>query len=386
MNGGRRTYDVLVVGAGIVGAACAFRLAEQGLRVGVLEALPAPAMGSTGKSAAGVRVQFSTAANVRLSWESIREYAEFPQRFGHEVGYRPIGYLFLVPEAAWEAHLDAVAVQRGVGAPVEVLTPHEAQRLVRFDATGVRGATFGPRDGVVDPHGATLAYLQLARELGAELRTGTEFLSAERAKGIWRVRTDRGDFEAPEILNAAGAWAGVVGRRAGLAVPVEPYRRMVYVTGPLPDPHSYPLTVDVATGLWFRSEGQRLIIGMSNPHEPPGFVESVDWDWLEPTLEAAMNRYPWMEEVTLDRRASWAGYYEVTPDHCPVLGRPVGVEGWINACGFSGHGVQQAPTVARLMAEELLQGRATSLDITEFRLERFAPSAQGAGRAERHIV
>lgn len=379
---------MLVIGAGIVGAAFAFRLAERGARVGLLESQPAPAMGSTAKSAAGVRVQFSTEANVRLSWESIQEYAAFPELFGHDVGYRPIGYLLLVPEEAWAPHLRAVAVQRSVGAPVEVLTEAEAQRLVRFDAAGVRGATFGPRDGVVDPHGATLAYLKLAQERGAVLHLGTELLSAERTAGAWRVTTNRGAFEAPEILNAAGAWAGVVGSRAGLQVPVKPYRRMVYVTGPLPREHSYPLTVDLASGLWFRSEGQRLIIGMSNPDEPAGFVDTVDWGWLEPTLEAALRRFPWMEEVTLDRRASWAGFYEITPDHSPILGRPAGMAGWTNACGFSGHGVQQAPTVARLMAEEVLEGRATSIDITEFRLERFAAAAQaeGPGRVERNII
>ena len=195
--------------------------------------------------------------------------------------------------------------------------------------------------------------------------------------------TGRGVFEAPVVLNATGAWAGVVAKRAGLDVPVEPYRRNVFVTGPLAREHSYPLTVDIATGLWFRSEGQRLIIGLSNPDEPAAFADTVDWGWLEPTLEAAINRFPWMEELTLDRRASWAGYYEITPDHSPILGRAPGVDGWINACGFSGHGVQQAPTVARLMTEELLHGRATSLNIDEFRLERFGARAE---RSERHII
>lgn len=377
------SYDVLVVGAGIVGAACAFRLAEQGLRVGLLEAAEAPAMGSTGKSAAGVRVQFSTEANIRLSWESIQEYEEFPDRFGVDVGYRPIGYLLIVPDSDWEPHHTAVALQRRVGAPVEVLTPEQAQRHVSFDATGVHSATFGPKDGVVDPHGVTMAYLAMARARGSVAHLATELLTAEQTGGVWRVVTGRGVFEAPVVLNATGAWAGVVAKRAGLDVPVEPYRRNVFVTGPLAREHSYPLTVDIATGLWFRSEGQRLIIGLSNPDEPAAFADTVDWGWLEPTLEAAINRFPWMEELTLDRRASWAGYYEITPDHSPILGRAPGVDGWINACGFSGHGVQQAPTVARLMTEELLHGRATSLNIDEFRLERFGARAE---RSERHII
>lgn len=377
------TYDVIIIGAGIVGAACAFRLAEQGLRVGLLEAADAPATGSTGKSAAGVRVQFSTEANVRLSLESIQEYRDFPELFGEDVGYRPIGYLLLVPEDDWQPHHAAVEVQRRVGAPVEVLTPEEAQRIVAFQTAGVHSATFGPIDGVVDPHGVTMAYLGMARARGSVLHVATKMLKAERMGDTWRVATNNGAFEAPAVINASGPWARVVGGRAGLTIPVDPYRRMVFVTGPLTRDHSYPLTVDLATGLWFRSEGQRLIMGRSNPDEPAGFDDSVDWTWLEPTLEVAIERFPWMEELTLDRRASWAGYYEVTPDHSPILGRNPNTEGWLDACGFSGHGVQQAPTVARLMTEELLNGRASLIDIDEFRIGRFAA---GAVRGEKHII
>jgi sarcosine oxidase subunit beta len=377
------TYDVIIIGAGIVGAACAFRLAEQGLRVGLLEAADAPATGSTGKSAAGVRVQFSTEANVRLSLESIQEYRDFPELYGEDVGYRPIGYLLLVPEDDWQPHHAAVEVQRRVGAPVEVFTPEEAQRIVAFDTAGVHSATFGPIDGVVDPHGVTMAYLGMARARGSVLHVATKMLKAERTSGTWRVATNNGAFEAPEVINASGPWARVVGGRAGLTIPVDPYRRMVFVTGPLAREHAYPLTVDLATGLWFRSEGQRLIMGRSNPDEPAGFDDSVDWAWLEPTLEVAIERFPWMEELTLDRRASWAGYYEITPDHSPILGRNPNAGGWLDACGFSGHGVQQAPTVARLMTEELLNGRASLIDIDEFRIGRFAA---GAVRGEKHII
>ncbi len=377
------SYDVLVIGAGIVGSACAFRLAEQGLRVGVLEAATAPAMGSTGKSAAGVRVQFSTEANIRLSWESIKEYAAFPELYGSDAGYRPVGYLFVVPENTWQGHIAAVAVQRSVGVPVDVLTPSEAQRYARFDQTGVHGATYGPIDGVVDPHGITMTYLRMARERGARLHVDAEMLSAKRREGVWSVDTPRGRFEAPETVNAAGPWSRVVGQRAGLTVPVDPFRRIVFMSGPLEGPHSYPLTIDLGSGFYFRSEGERLLMGRSNLAEPAGFNDAIDWGWLEPTMEAGIARFPWLENVTLDRRASWTGYYEITPDNNPVLGRPVGVDGWTNACGFSGHGVQHAATVGRLITEELLNGRATTINIDEFRIERFGRQAEAG---ERHIV
>lgn len=364
-------YDVVVAGAGIIGAACAYRLAERGLRIAVLEQAPAPAMGSTGKSAAGVRVQFTEATNILLSWYSIQEYQQMP-----EAAYRPIGYLFLVPDSQWEQHLAGVELQRSLGVPVEVRDLEAAQEWFDFMplAAGLEptlGATYGPADGIVDPHGICMAYLRRARELGAVVLTETEFCSAEPTKAGWKVQTSQGLLETRIVLNAAGAWAGEVGRRAGLDIPIQPARRMVFCTAPIPHPAWHPLTIDLSSGFWFRPEHDRLIFGRSNPDDL-GFSEGMDWSWLEPTLEVGLARVPWLEQFQLDHKASWWGYYEVTPDHNPILGRMPGVEGWVNACGFSGHGVQQAAMVGRLMAEEVVEGRACSLNIDALRYERFA--------------
>lgn len=377
-----RQYDVLVVGAGIIGAACAYRLAERGLRVVVLEQAPAPAMGSTGKSAAGVRVQFTEATNILLSWLSIQEYQQMPK-----AAYRPIGYLFLVPDSQWEQHLAGVELQRSLGVPVELRDLEAAQEWFDFMpmAAGLEpilGASYGPADGIVDPHGICMTYLQCARELGAMILTETEFCSAEPMNTGWRVQTSRGLLEARVMINAAGAWAGEVGRRAGLEIPVQPARRMVFCTAPIPQPSWHPLTIDLSSGFWFRPEHDRLIFGRSNPADL-GFHEGMDWGWLEPTLEVGLARFPWLEQFQLDYKASWWGYYEVTPDHNPILGRMPGVEGWVNACGFSGHGVQQAAMVGRLMAEEVVEGRASSLKIDAFRYERFLEEAK---TREKNIV
>ena len=124
-----------------------------------------------------------------------------------------------------------------------------------------------------------------------------------------------------------------------------------------------------------------LLFGRSNPEEPPGFREGMDWGWLGPTLEAGLARFPLLEGLSLDRRASWWGYYEMTPDHNPILGFVE--EGLLVAAGFSGHGVQQAAMVGRLMAEEVAFGKAQSLDLTPFRLRRFW---EGKPLRERGVV
>jgi sarcosine oxidase subunit beta len=333
-------------------------------------------MGSTGRSAAGVRVQFSEPLNVLLSYRSILEYREIP-----EAAYRPTGYLFLVPEGLAEAQEEALKVQKALGVPVEKLSLAEAQKMVPFREEGLAYATFGPMDGVIDPHGATAYYLREARRLGAEVRFSEPLLRAERREGVWRVEPPKGRYEAPYLLLSTGAWTGEVARALGLEIPIYPVRRMVFATAPAPFPHAFPLTIDLATGFYLRSEGPRLLLGRSNPKEPPGFREGVDWGWLSPTLEAGLARFPFLEGLSLDPRASWWGYYEMTPDHNPILGFVE--EGLLVAAGFSGHGVQQAAMVGRLMAEEVRHGRAQSLNIDPFRLARFR---EGRLVRERGIV
>jgi sarcosine oxidase subunit beta len=380
--------EVAIVGAGIVGASCAHHLAARGVDVTVVERDESPASGSTGLSAAGVRVQFVEPVNVALSLESIAAYREFETTIGVDSGYRPVGYLFLVPHEGWEEHLAGVHVQRQQGAPVEVLDLEVAlERFGGFAPDGLAGATFGPIDGVVDPHSVTMGYLGVARRRGVELRLRTEVVAIERDGDDWVLTLERGDdretLRAGHLVNAAGAWAGELGALAGLEVPVEPGRRDVWMTGPRAGRATTPLVVDVASGLYHRSEGERVLFGRSNPSQPPGFLTGIDWDFLEPTLEVALERFPWFADEELDAGASWYGYYEMTPDHNAVLGRHPDAPTWVDATGFSGHGVQQAPAVGRAIAEEIVEGRARTVDIDPLRLERFRT---GARRHERHVI
>ena len=173
--------DVIVVGAGVVGASCAYHLARAGLRVLVLEGFGGPAEGSTGRSFASIRAQWADPLNIEMSWRSIRAYRSFPAEHGIDVGYRPTGYLLLVPEAAWPAQLAAVGLQREHGVPVEVLDVAAAARITPLTPDGLAGATWGPADGVVDPHLATGAYLALARAAGARVRFRHQVTAIARA-------------------------------------------------------------------------------------------------------------------------------------------------------------------------------------------------------------
>ncbi|MEX2466628.1 MAG: FAD-dependent oxidoreductase [Gemmatimonadota bacterium] len=368
--------DVVIIGGGIVGASCAWHLASRNLRVVVLEAQAGPALGSTGKSAAGVRVQFTTEANVRLSLYSLPFYRNFESRFGEDIGYRPIGYLLLAPENRWERHLETVAMQRSLGAPVDVLTPEDAQRYVPFEQAGLGGATYGPWDGVIDPHMATQALLGLAREGGASVRFRSPVTAVEAMpSGGWSVSSGGGRYRCAHLVNAAGAWSSEVGAMAGLDVPVGPKRIQIFLSAPIEDPRTYPLTVDLATGVYLRSEGDRVLLGLDNLEEAFGFTEGMDWDWMEHVLMTGVDRFPWWVELGIDRKGSWWGYYEVSPDHSPIIGPHPGAPGWIDACGFSGHGIMHAPAAGLAVSEIVADGASHTLDVSAFRHDRFDADA-----------
>lgn len=363
--------DVVVIGSGINGASIAWHLAQRGLSVTVLEREAAPAMGSTGKSAAGVRVQFTTEANIRLSLYSVPTYREFAERHGHEIGYRDIGYLLLVPHERWDRHMESVALQKKLGAPVEVLDPQAAQAFVDFSVDGLAGATFGPWDGVIDPHMATLAWVAMARELGVDFRMRTEVHAIQRRGSGWEVRAGDDRWTCANVVNAAGAWSGEIGRLAGLDVPVGPKRIQIFTSGPITDERTYPLTIDLTTGVYLRSEGDRVLLGLDNLTQDFGFTEGVDESWLEHVLLTGVERFPWWEELAIDLRASWWGYYAVSPDNSPIIGRHPAADSWIDACGYSGHGIMHAPATGVAVAELVADGQTRTVDIDHFRHDRF---------------
>ncbi len=356
---------VAVIGAGIIGASCAYHLASRGAEVTVVEREEGVAMGSTGRSAAGFRAQFATPHNVRLSLLSLKWYA------ANDSGYNPQGYLFLIPPDRWDERMTQVEMQRAEGADVQVLTVEEARRIVDFVPDGIAGATFGPRDGFVDPDRSAQLLMQHAREQGTVFHRLETVTGAERHGDGWRLTTDKDQLDVDVVVNAAGAWSAGVAELAGLHVPVQPFRNDVFVTAPRVRERPLPLTIDEPSGVYMRSEGDRLLIGQHDHSAPLGFLEGVDWDHLDPIMEAAFGRYPWFEQEELDAKASWWGYYEVTPDYSPVLGRDPATTNWVNATGFSGHGVMHAPACGRLIAEEVLDGRAHTLDLQPFRIERF---------------
>ena len=372
------TADVVIVGAGLVGLSTAYHLAERGIRhVVVLEREPSFGLGSSGHSAGGIRLQFGLASNVRFSQYGIQMLKEFDTRFGVSASFNACGYLFLTRDPRrWSMMQEAADLQRSLGVAVETLDAEEVRR--RFSYVGIddlAGATFGPHDGVADPFAVMYGFSRRARELGVRILYGREVtaITMERHR-ITGVDTRGGPIASPIVVNAAGPYARVVGRMAGVEVPVVPYRRAVYVTAPTEAlPRRMPMTLDFDTTSYVRREGESLLLGMSDPTEPSGFDCALDEASLIRLIEAVTGWVPELQHTSLMR--GWAGLYEITPDDNPVIdgaataGQPM-PEGFYIAAGFSGHGFQHAPAAGRALAE-LIAGQVPFVDLSPFRWARF---------------
>jgi sarcosine oxidase subunit beta len=143
------------------------------------------------------------------------------------------------------------------------------------------------------------------------------------------------------------------------------------MTEAMPSVPSFPFVIDTASGFYMRKEGDKLLLGVTNESEPAGENLAVDWDWLETVLERGAGRFPFLADAGIVRRNCWAGLYENTPDHMPVLGRHPQLPNYIDASGFSGHGIMHSPATGMLIAEEVLDGRAHTINIDDLRITRF---------------
>lgn len=367
--------QIVIIGGGVMGASTAYHLAQRGVQdIVLLEKQEFWGMGATGKCAGGIRYQFSTEINVRLSQLSLPMLDRFQDELGQAIDLRKCGYLFLLTnERDVTTFRHNVEMQQGLGVPTQWLDGDEVcRRVPLLAADDVLAGTFCALDGLADPNGVVVGYVNAARRLGVTALTDTPVTGIVVEHGRVRgVQTPQGAIACEMVVNAAGPWSSVVSDMAGVPLPVTPIRRQMLTTTPMPEiPADFPFVVDFARSLYFHREGEGLLTGQSNPSEPPGFDESVDREWEWTHLENAIARLPILEHAGLAAR--WAGLYEVTPDAHPIFGPTAQLDGYYVVTGFSGHGFMHGPVAGLLMAEIILDGQATTLDISSLDYARFA--------------
>ncbi|WP_148680394.1 NAD(P)/FAD-dependent oxidoreductase [Halovivax ruber] len=382
--------DVCIVGGGIVGLSAAHSLAERGAAVTLYEQ-GALGTGSTARAAGGIRSQFSTPVNVSLSLASKQVWNDFEARFGVDIEYRKHGYLFLARSESTAADFrETVRMQRELGAESEYVEPSEATTYCPgLDPEPFVGATYNPDDGIADPNLAVQGYATAAREAGVEIRTGTTVTDVrrdgDRVIGVEIDGTER--REVDYVVNAAGAWAGRLAELAGVDLPIAPRRRQIAVVEPtMPVPETVPLTIDLETGSYFRPEREGIALvgghfdGPDPDADPDRFDEGMDIEWAATAVERAADYTEYFGPETRIRRG-WAGLYAVTPDHHPIVEESL--PGLVTAAGFSGHGFQHAPATGQLVAELVLDGEASLVDIAALDGDRFD---RGESLAEHHVA
>lgn len=368
-----KTADIVIIGGGVMGASAAYHLAQRGVKnIVLLEKESHFGTGATGRCAGGVRYQFSTEINVTLSMHSLPMIERFKTDLGQDSGYHKYGYLLVATnENIVKEFEHNVAMQNRLGVGTELLSGDEVRRrlpLMRFD--DALAGTFYHKDGTADPNSIVMGYINAAQKMGVTALTGAEVVGVTVSGGEVRsVRTNLGEVEARVVLNAAGPWSALVAQMAGIHIPITPLRRQMFTTNPLKEvPEDFPFVIDFAQSLYFHREGEGLLIGMSNPHETPGYDQSVDEDFELVNLEAAIARMPLVEKAS--RTAHWAGLYEVTPDAHPIYGATE-VKGFVLCTGFSGHGFMHGPISGKLMSEFILDGKFSSVDVSMLDLKRF---------------
>jgi len=367
------TADIVIIGGGVMGASAAYHLAKRGMKnIVLLEKEEFFGTGATGRCAGGVRYQFSTEINIKLSVESLPMIERFKDELEQDVNYRQCGYLLIATNEKDSTHFKHnVELQNSLGVQTQLLSGDEVRaRLPLMNFEDAIAGTFNQKDGIVDPNSVVAGYINAAQKMGVAALAGVEVIGIRvRESQVEAVETTQGVIQTRIILNAAGPWSGQLGQMAGVQIPVVPIRRQMFTTNPLKEiPENFPFVIDFAQSLYFHREGEGLLIGMSNQDEKPGFDQNVDEEFEFINLEAAIERMPLLEGAS--RASHWAGLYEVTPDAHPIFGGS-NVKGFTICTGFSGHGFMHGPVTGKLMSEYILDGKFSTLDVSMLDLARF---------------
>lgn len=428
-----KTAEAVIIGGGVNGCSLAYHLAKKGLRDIVLLEKDYLASGGTGRSAAGIRHQFGTEINIRLSSASIKLLEGLKEETGYsgDLEINQGGYLMVAYTESQENQLKKnIALQNSLGIASRYITPQEIHEIVpALNLAGVRGASFYERDGHANPFHVTLAYAEAAARLGVKIFTYTEVTGIklyDPARGMvvdrslpnkestpdsantahsrpgkasaapvleaatagnlptspWsapafdhpltvhEVVTPRGSIFTPRVVNVAGAHGLLIGRMVGLELPIVAERHQILVTEPVA-PLIKPMIISFDYGTYCKQEPHGgIVMGIGDPQELKGFSVRSSWQFLQEVSTRITNLLPVLKGVRLLRQ--WAGLYDITPDAQPILGEVPEIKGFYNIVGFSGHGFMLGPIIGKLMAD-LILGEEPALPIHRILdLGRFA--------------
>ncbi|GAA0441298.1 MAG: NAD(P)/FAD-dependent oxidoreductase [Bacillota bacterium] len=375
----RKKADIIIIGGGVIGSSVAYNLLNDGYdgAIIVLEKDPMYEFSSTPRSAGGIRQLFTTSINIQISRYSLQKYKTFPTDMAihgetAEIDFKQRGYLFLAKDENVNQLKKQCERQRQFGVPSDFLTPQELLTIIpELTISDLQGGLYCEEDGYLDPYSVMQGYAKKAKHLGATYiyeEVDTILKDNDCVTGIQLANGE--SYYAPIVINCAGPWAAALSEKIALPLPIVPLKRQI-IQFDIEEPlhNNLPLTVD-PTGVYFRHEGKQLISGYSEQVKP-----GIDFSWrrsffLEQLWPVLGHRISNFECAKI--RSGWAGMYSFnTIDQNAIIGEHPKLNGYYTACGFSGHGMQQAPAVGKGLSELIRLGKYESLNLHPLRFERF---------------
>ncbi|MBM7645608.1 glycine/D-amino acid oxidase-like deaminating enzyme [Scopulibacillus daqui] len=372
--------DIIIVGGGVMGSSIAYNLLNDGYegKIILFEKDKLYEFSSTPRSAGGLRQLYTTAINIQISRYSLQVYQTFPENMAvdgerADIDFKRRGYLFLGTDDMMSGFEKQLKLQNAYGVPSEILDRSRLKNLIpELNTDDLAGGLYCSEDGYLDPYSVMQGYIKKAKSLGAEYiyqEVDHLVINSHRIHGVCLM--DGTKYEAPIVINCAGAWAPFLSEKGGLPIPVVPLKRQIFqFNAKKPLEKKLPLTID-PSGVYFRHEGETLICGYSEDVEP-----GIDFTWkrsyfIENLWPILAKRISQFENIKLEK--GWAGLYSFnTKDQNAIIGHHPKCRGYYLACGFSGHGMQQAPAVGKGISELIRKGKYETIDLSPLRVERFA--------------
>ncbi len=370
----RNTADAVIIGGGVMGCSLLYYLARRGATRSLLLERNVLGAGSTGRSQAICRMHYSNPITASMAWSSLQVYANFGQQVGGDSGFVKTGYLVVVEEIDRPSLELNISMQQELGINVGLINSVELTELAPMIRTYEgESLAWEPDSGYANPYLVTTSFAAGARELGSEIVTRAQATGIEISGGrVQAVLSDQGRVETPVAVVAAGPWANTLMAGTGVEFPLVPVRHQVALAtrppGLLPQ---HPIVGDIAQSLSFRPESPTLtMVGFGEDEvELDNYDEGIDQADAADAMTRVIHRMPAMDQSYL--RGGWAGLFTTTPDWHPILDRVPGIEGLFCMVGFSGHGFKLAPAIGQAMSELILDGQASSVDLSPLRFSRF---------------
>jgi sarcosine oxidase subunit beta len=369
----KKSYDVVIIGGGIVGCSIAFELAKRGRKDVLVIEKGYLTSGATGRCGAGIRQQWGSVLNATLAVESTHVFENLEEYTGYsgDCGLNQGGYLLVAyTEKEWEQFHKNLEVQHSLGIESYAVDLDGAREIVpHINTEGMYGACFCGKDGHADPFHCTFAYAKGARRLGVDIETYTTVTDLKVENGhIHTVRTTKGDVTAQVVLNCTNYNAAKMAALINEELPVFPERHQILISEPVA-PIMGPMVMSFHRRFYVQQTPHgSVIMGIADPNEPVSFNIRSSWQYAEDNAHIVTQTLPAFRNLRMVRQ--WAGLYDMSPDRNPIINEAKEAAGFITVAGFSGHGFMVAPRTAILVANHLT-GQQDSLDIKRFSADRY---------------